>query len=169
MAVKVFVIDADEEAFTEGADSNKTVSLDLSRDAGNNRRNALSGLSVGDTVGVAVYVQDLKDVVGFGFTMSYDPEQMEYLFTTSATPHESNFLSSNGGTPVFLPAQLEETTVLFGGGILGATTAAASGEGLLAAVWFKVKENFTGAIFSLDESVFKGLNYQERLLLPPRW
>ena len=169
MAVEVFVIDADEEAFTEGADSNKTVSLDLSRDAGNNRRNALSGLSVGDTVGVAVYVQDLKDVVGFGFTMSYDPEQMEYLFTTSATPHESNFLSSNGGTPVFLPAQLEETTVLFGGGILGATTAAASGEGLLAAVWFKVKENFTGAIFSLDESVFKGLNYQERLLLPPRW
>ncbi len=167
IAVQVVTIDADEVALTAEADSNRTVSLDLNTEAGNNRRNAVSDLSSGDNLAVAIYYQDVKDVTGFAFTLSYDPTQLEFLFVVPSTPDEKNFLVQNGGTTVFLPAQLGEKTVLYGGAILGATSETASaGDGLLGVAHFTVLDDFDGTVFSVVETIFKGLNYSHTITIP---
>ena len=164
--VQVTIIDENEVAVSADADSNETVSLDLNPEAGNNRRNALSDVVPGGQISVGD-VQDLKDVSGYTLTLSYDPGQLEFASIAEATDDEDNFLATNDGTPVFLPPILGTASVEFGGAILGADdNTAVDGEGLIASVTFNVLNNFVGTVFSVEQTVFDGLNYLDTLSIP---
>ena len=166
-AAEVVVIDVNAKAADPDADTNKTISLDLNPEAGNNNRRALSGVEVGGEVIVAVYVRDVVDVTAFGFTLAYDPTQMEFVEATDSTPDEANFLAGNGGSAVFLPAQLGEKDVQFGGAILGPTeVTAVDGEGPLGFVKFNMLSGFEGAVVSVTETVLNGLDFQDVITIP---
>ena len=167
--IAVTVVEADPlaQAVSDTADTNLIVSLDLNPDPGNHRRSALSGVSPGDQVQLAVYVQDVVEVSGYVLSAEYDPEQLEFMGVREATTDEPNLLTANGGTSVFLPGQLGENTIEFGGALLGATSSTVvSGAGPVAFFTFTAQPGFSGTVLGISQTVLRGLNYKDTLDVP---
>lgn len=167
IAVTVSEVDAAVQAVSDTADTNLIVSLDLNPEPGNHRRSALSGVSAGDPVQLAVYVQDVVELTGYYLSAEYDPEQLELTGVRESATDEPNLLAASGGLAVFLPGQLGETTVEFGGGLLGATASTAvSGAGPVGFFTFTAQPGFSGTVLGISQTVLKGLNYKDTLDVP---
>lgn len=169
ITLSLFVEDETASAVADTADTNRVVSLDLNEDTGNDRRSALSGVSAGSEVLLAVYVQDVAEITGFAVELKYDPQQMEFIGVTETTATETNFLANGGSAPVFLPPLLGTETIKFGAALLSPTSAtAAAGSGPLGFFRFATLPGFSGTVFGVTNTVLKGLTSRDTLSIPVR-
>ena len=110
---------------------------------------------------VDIYLENATEVRGYGLTLDYKPEVLEFL---DATPGKGNVLSKAGGaTPLFLvvsnpdrPGQVWIANAL-------ADSKLAQGDGLLASFSFRTRGRFSGPSLPISFSGVELLDAQLRL------
>jgi hypothetical protein len=108
---------------------------DLNASIGN--QNVLStAVKAGDTVTVQLYASDFPDVLGFGFTLAYDPTVLTFV---SNSFQLGDFLSD------VTPIVTDQNGVLEIGAAALGSGRSGSGDGLLGAFTFEVGQAFSGS------------------------
>lgn len=128
----------------DGTDNDDAaVVLDLDTRSGNQGLGSLSSLP--DTeVRVAVYAQNVEDVIGFNVSFAYDSTAVSFTGVDEGTGSEVNLLKRNGGLALALPPVVGPNTIDYAAAILGsAEHQAVSGDGLLGVFKFKTRNDFS--------------------------
>jgi hypothetical protein len=136
--------------------------IDLDPAPGNQQVKTGTGVKAGQTVELAVYTSDVKNVAGFLLDLDFDPDAMSFVSAVSGVETEKNLLATGGGIAVFLAPVVKGGSIRFGGSILApAEETVASGDGLLGKFTFKTAAGFGAgreAKISLTRAVLKGLS-----------
>jgi len=109
---------------------------------GNQNQTSMDPPSIDDYIRVDVYAINVHNLDTYEFEVNYNPNQLEYITTTSTNPitYEENILTSNGGEALgplidtSTPGVLSISMTLTGTD----TTEAPEGEGLVADIVFQV-------------------------------
>ena len=114
------------------------VSFDFNSNSGDQSLFHRGQAEAGEEINVEVYVNDVTQLVNFSVTISYDPQQLQFVSFI-----ESSFLGQNGGTALGMPPLLTENTVQFGSAILGPSAAVTvDGSGHIGTLSFFTTEAF---------------------------
>ena len=127
-----------------GGNQDAVVVLDLDKRTGNQGLDSLKVLPDAE-IRAAVYVKDVKDLIGYNVSLSYDTTNVSFQKVEEDGDGEANLLKMNGGLAVSVPPTVNAGTVEFATVILGPKAEqAVSGEGLLGVFNFKTKRTLTG-------------------------
>jgi hypothetical protein len=132
--------DVDQGGTPANTDAN--VVLDLDTRAGNQELGSLSSLPDSD-IRVAVYAQNVSDVIGYNVSFSYDSTAVTFAGVDEGTETEVNLLKKSGGLSLTLPPVVGAASIDFAGAILGSGETAVSGDGILAVFKFKTRNDFS--------------------------
>jgi len=98
---------------------------------------------------VPIRTDPVEDLTGFVVRLSFDPEAVALIDAAPEGPDEPDAVQRNGGFGLFLTRVIDEETLEYGGGLLGADEATAPDEGgLLAYLTFQALR--TDAEVSID-------------------
>jgi len=126
-----------------GPNENAGIRFDLDAITyGNQNQTSIAPPSVGAFIRLDVYAINVHNLDTYEFEVNYNPNQIEYITTTSTNPitYEENILTSNGGEALgplidtSTPGVLSISMTLTGTD----TTEAPEGEGLVADIVFQV-------------------------------
>ena len=119
------------------------VVLDLDKRTGNQGLDSLKVLPDSE-IRAAVYMKDVKDLIGYNVSLSYDTTNVSFQKVEEDGDGEANLLKMNGGLAVSVPPTVNAGTIEFATVILGPKPEqAVSGEGLLGIFNFKTKRTLT--------------------------
>lgn len=131
--------------------------VDLNASSGNQNVSS-AAVKVGDTVTVQLYADGFPEIIGFGFTLSYDPSALTFVSNSFAV---GDFVS--GVTPLLTDQNgvLEIGAASLGGGNSG------SGSGLLGSFMFEVGSGFSQSsqmtVTSLGATLLSGVIKKKNL------
>jgi len=127
----------------KGPNEDAGIKFDLNATTyGNQNQTSMDPPSIDDYIRVDVYAINVHNLDTYEFEVNYNPNQLEYITTTSTNPitYEENILTSNGGEALgplidtSTPGVLSISMTLTGTD----TTEAPEGEGLVADIVFQV-------------------------------
>lgn len=144
---------------TSGSNTNAVIALDLDTREGNQNQLRVEA-SRNNDVRIAVYANNVSDLIGYEVTLNYDSEALAFQSISSENNGEQSLLKQNGGLAVYLPPVVTREHVTLTSGILGVTDAQAVSEsGLLGVFHFRIRStNFTGTAVEIPRVVLQSHN-----------
>ncbi|MDP6776504.1 MAG: cohesin domain-containing protein, partial [Candidatus Latescibacteria bacterium] len=126
-----------------GGNQDAVVVIDLDKRSGNQNLDSLKVLPDSE-IRAAVYVKDVKDLIGYNVSLSYDTTNVAFQKVEEDGDSEANLLKMNGGLAVSVPPTVNAGTAEFATVILGPKAEqAVSGEGLVGIFHFKTKRTLS--------------------------